>query len=96
MLFDIPYLVDWHAVGRRRRESVELNNARENSRRVNWDYAVGQLVLLRNEDGKTCKAKDKSLGPYTIVQVHTNGTVRIQRGSISERLNIRRIKPYFE
>ena len=42
------------------------------------------------------KARDKSLGPYTIVQVHANGTVRIQRGSISERLNVRRIKLYFE
>ena len=31
-------------------------------------------------------AKDE--GPYTITQVYCNGTVRIQRGSITEHINI--------
>ena len=94
MLFDIPYLADWNAVGRRRKRLVQINNDRENASRVHFDYAVGQKCLLKN-DGKSRKAADKYLGPYIITQVHTNGTVRIQRGTISERLNIRRITPYF-
>jgi hypothetical protein len=34
--------------------------------------------------------------PWTITSVHTKGTIRIQSGAKSERLNIRRITPYFE
>ena len=95
MMFDIPYLADWTEIGKRRQHLVSQNNARENKHRINFDYAVGQKVLIR-KDGILRKAEDKNQGPYAVTQVHTNGTVRIQRGSISERLNIRRLNPYFE
>jgi hypothetical protein len=94
MLFDIPYLADWRAIGQRRQASVDHNNARENARRIDYDYVVGQQVLVR-KDGTLRKAETRYLGPYAITQVHTNGTVRIQRGTMSERLNIRRITPYY-
>ena len=42
------------------------------------------------------KAHNNNNGPYVIIQVYCNGTVRIQRGSMNERLNIRRLTPYFE
>ena len=95
MLFDIPYLADWKAIGQRRQVTVDRDNARENKRRIEYDYAVGQQVMVR-KDGTLRKAEKRYLGPYVITQVHTNGTVRIQRGTMSERLNIRRIAPYFE
>jgi len=34
--------------------------------------------------------------PWTITSVHTNGTIRIQYGTKSERLNIWRVAPYFD
>jgi hypothetical protein len=34
--------------------------------------------------------------PWTTTSVHTNGTKWIQSGTKSERLNIRRVRPYFE
>ena len=95
MLFDIPYLADWKAIGQRRQVAVDRDNVRENKRRIEYDYTVGQQVLVR-KDGTLRKAEKRYLGPYVITQVHTNGTVRIQRGTMSERLNIRRIAPYFE
>ena len=95
MLFDIPYVADWNVIGRRRQEQVEINNKRENKRRQPHDYAIGDKVLIR-KDGILRKAEDKYEGPYTIIQVYCNGTLRIQRGSISERLNIRRLTPYIE
>ena len=39
-------------------------------------------------------AKDE--GPYVITQVCCNVTVRIQKGSISEHIHIRRLTPYIE
>ena len=95
MLFDIPFLADWTKIGRRRQVLVDRGNKRENKRRVDFDYTVGQKVLLI-KDGILRKAEDKKNGPYVITQVHTNGTVRIQRGTINERLNIRRLEPYFK
>ena len=32
---------------------------------------------------------------YNITKIYSDGTVRIQRGSINERINIRRLVPYF-
>ena len=95
MMFDIPYIADWTDIGKRRQALVDQNNARENKRRIDFDYAVGQKVLLK-KDGILRKAEDKHSGPFVITQVHTNGTVRIQRGTVSERLHIRRLTPYFE
>ena len=56
---------------------------------------MGQKVFL-TKDGILRKVEDKNKGPYLITQVHHNGTVRIQRGTINERLNVRRLTPYFE
>ena len=93
MLFDIPYVADWNVIGKHRQEQVESTNRRENKSRLPHDYAIGDKVLIK-KDGILRKAEDKYEGPYTITQVHCNGTVRIQRGSISERINIRRLTPY--
>ena len=94
MLFGIPYIADWTDIGKRRQASVDKDNLKENEKRIDFDYAVGQEVLLK-KDGIIRKLEDKYDGPYTITDVHTNGTVRIQRGTVNERVNIRRIAPYF-
>ena len=95
MLFDIPYLADWTEIGKRRQEQVDKYNVRENKHQKEHNYKIGDKVLVI-KDGVFRKVEDPNEGPYTITQVHTNGTVRIQRGAISERLNIRRLYPYFE
>ena len=95
MLFDLPLLADWTEIGRRRQKLVDRDAERKNKLRIDYDYAVNDKVTLK-KDGVLRKAEDKSTGPYVVTQVHTNGTVRIQRGSVSERLNIRRIDPFYE
>ena len=95
MLFDIPYLADWNQIGKRRQALVDQSCAKSNKRRIDFDYIVGQKVLLI-KDGILRKTEDKNNGPFVITQVHHNGTVRIQRGTINERINIRRLLPYVE
>ena len=48
------------------------------------------------KDGILRKAKTKYEGPYIVTQLYYNGRARIQRGSISEQINIRRLTPYIE
>jgi hypothetical protein len=68
---------------------TDLNTARENKGRIDYDYIVGQKILVQNK-GIPCKAQSiwqKAL--WTITIAHTNGTITIQHGNKLERLNIR-------
>ncbi len=42
MLFDIPFIADWQKIGEKRQRLTDLNNARENKGRIDYDYKVGQ------------------------------------------------------
>eukprot|EP00956_Cyclotella_meneghiniana_P013819 scaffold20267_cov42-Cyclotella_meneghiniana.AAC.3 len=96
MLFDVPFLADWKKIGDYRQRQTDRNTERENKTRVDWDYKIGDKVLLLKE-GVLRKSETKyGKDPWTVSQVHTNGTIRIQRGTKAERLNIRRVTPFFE
>jgi hypothetical protein len=56
MLFDIPFIAEWNKIGDYRQRQTDLNTARKNSKRVNYDYKVGNKVLL-TEEGILCKAE---------------------------------------
>ena len=96
MLFDVSFIADWKKIGDYRQCRTDRNTALENSKRVEWDHKVGDKVLVR-KDGILRKGETKYFkDPWTITQVHTNGTIRIQCGTKSERLNIRRVTPFFD
>jgi hypothetical protein len=51
-------------------------------------------MLLINE-GILCKAESTyGKEPWTITTVHTNGTIRFQCGTRTERLSIQRVQPF--
>ena len=95
MLFDIPYIADWSEIGKCRQQQVDRSNTIENKKQIDFDYRIGTKVFLIN-DSIHRKAEDKNIGPYLIIEVFSNGTVRIQRGTINERINISRLSPFFE
>jgi len=96
MLFDIPYIADWSKIGDYRQCQTDLNTAPENKHCVDYDYKVGNKVLIQ-KDGILCKSESRyDSEPWTITSVHTNGTIRIERRTKSERINIRRVTPYFK
>jgi hypothetical protein len=80
MLFAIPFLADWNKLGDRRQCQTDLNPP---SRR-DWDYKVGNKVLLR-KDGILRKSESwYESDPRTITSVHKNGTIRVQCQTKSE------------
>ena len=96
MLFDVPFIADWKQIGENRQRKTDLNNDNENKKRVDYDYKVGDKILIR-KDGILRKAESIwKKEPWTITTVHTNGTIRIQCGTKSERINIRRVTPFSE
>ena len=95
ILFGIPYIADWSKIGKRRQQQVDRSNTIENKRRIDFDYRIGTKVVLIN-NGIHHRAEDKNIGSYLITEVFSNRTVRIQRRTINERINIRRLSPFFE
>ncbi len=96
MLFDIPFIADWQKIGERRQRLTDLNNPHENKGRIDYDYKVGQKLLLR-KDGILRNAESIwHKRPRLITTVHTNGTIMVQCGNKIDRINIRRVKPFEE
>jgi hypothetical protein len=58
MLFDIPFIADWQKIGEHWQQLTDLNNTHENKGRNDYDYKVGQKVLLRKE-GILCNAESR-------------------------------------
>ena len=44
--------------------------------------------------GTENKCEQPYAGPYPILQVNLNGTVRLQMGAVADNVNIRRIEPF--
>jgi hypothetical protein len=96
MLFDIPFIADWQKIGEHRQKRTDLNNAHENEGRIDYDYKVGEKVLLR-KDGILRNTESRwHKKPRLITSVHTNGTITVQCGNKIVRINIWRVKPFEE
>ena len=77
MLFNIPYIADWNKIGDYRQHQTDLNTAQENLQCADYDYKVGEKVLIR-KDGILRKSESwYDSEPWTITSVHTNGTIRV-------------------
>ena len=96
MFLDIPLIADILAIQNNRQLLVDKRLLRANAKRIKHDYAVGDQVWKCNYLGLSDKLKPTVSGPYSVQRVHTNGTVTIGLSPhVSERINIRRIRPKF-
>jgi hypothetical protein len=91
------FIADWQKIGQHWQRLTDLNNARENECRIDYDYKVGQKVLLQKE-GILCNAESRGWHkkPWLITSVHTNGTITVQRGNKIDRMNMQRVKRFEE
>ena len=94
MMFNLATLVNWKDLSLRKQKQVDKSNLNENRNRISFDYEVGQQVYIKN-DGIHRKLDRPKQGAFLITDVFTNGTVRIQRNHVNERINIRRLEPHF-
>jgi hypothetical protein len=94
MLFDILFVADWHKIGEQRQSLTNRGNQRKNAKRIDYNYKVRDKVLLIKK-GILRKAKSAyNKEPWTIMTVHMNGTIRIQCGTRTELISIRRVQPF--
>ncbi|GAX22752.1 putative transposase [Fistulifera solaris] len=95
MILPITFRANWEALRQRRQQTIDKNNQRENASRIPHEYQVGDKVLYKKH-GILCKLSTPRHGPYEVTQRYANGTIRIRRGPVTERVNIRLVQPYFE
>ncbi len=94
ILFDIPFVADWCKIEEQRQSLTNCGNQWENAKQIDYDYKVGDKVLVINE-GILHKAESAyGKEPWTINTVQTNGTIRIQCETEMEQLSIQRVEPF--
>ncbi len=49
MLFDILFVADWHKIGEHRQSLIYCRNKQENNWCIDYDYKVGDKVLVEKE-----------------------------------------------
>jgi len=78
-----------------RQRQIDERLLRANAKRRSHDYKVGDKVLLKRMLNNSAQMEPTYSGPFTILQVHTNGTVTIRmRANQRARYNIRRLIPF--
>ena len=92
MIFNVQHTANWEYIRARKQKIIQKNNKNENKSRIPHTYVVNDQVMLRK--GTEYKYETPYSGPHTILQVNTNGTVRLCVGSVTDSYNIRRLEPY--
>mmetsp|Transcript_27581 Transcript_27581/g.40549 ORF Transcript_27581/g.40549 Transcript_27581/m.40549 type:complete len:847 (+) Transcript_27581:174-2714(+) len=93
MFLDLPLIADIIQIRAKRQVQINRNLERENRKRKNWNYQVGDEVLIKTVNPS--KLEPRAHGPYVITRVFVNGTVEVNRNAaVVERMNIRRLIPY--
>eukprot|EP00957_Ditylum_brightwellii_P083146 6321646-Ditylum_brightwellii.AAC.1 len=77
MFINLPVIADLVTIHDRGQEIINKNLRCQNLKRREWDYAVGQEVLIKEVDPS--KLQPRAHGPYTVMHVFANGTVNVQR-----------------
>ena len=94
-IHNVQFEANWNLIRERKQKIIRRNNQRENAKRIPHEYHVGDKVLYQVET-KSKLNENPWEGPYKIVKVNTNGTVRVRKESYVDTINIRLLKPYRE
>ena len=92
MILNIEHQANWEYNRQRKQDIINKNNDNENKKQIPHEYTIGDHILSKK--GTENKYEQPYSGPHPILEVHDNGTVTIQKGAVSEQVNIRRITPY--
>ena len=95
MLFNIPFLTDFIALKHSRQAVVDKCVQLANAHRLRHEFRLQDQVLKKSVLSHSDKLAPSFTGPFEVIQVHTNGTCTIRLSpNQTERINIRRLKPY--
>ena len=92
-MVDIPLMADIDGIRSRRQQRIDAALLRENKRRIDYNYSVGERIWLKEYD--PTKMEPKLHGPYPITRIYVNGTVDVElRPGVTQRFNVRKVVPF--
>jgi len=93
-MLNVQHEANWAYIKERRDKISSKNNKLENKTRKKYEYNVNDKVLLKMQ-ANLKYGIDAYTGPFKIVQVNDNGTVKIKKGCVTDTYNLRNINPYY-
>jgi hypothetical protein len=84
---------NWNYLSKRRFLQMVKDNDRENKTRINHIYQIGDTVMCRIPSIGRKKTEQLAKGPFIIKEIYDNGTVLLDKGSVEDRVHIRRLFP---
>ena len=94
MLLPLQFKADWARIREQKQAQTDRNHRNENKSRIPHEYKKGDKVLVTIMRKHTKLATPQEW-PYEIVSVNANGTVWIQKGAVTDTVNLQRVTPYF-
>lgn len=92
-ILNVKFHADWKFIKDRKQKLINANNRRENRKCVNHVYQVNdQVMAIRDRSLK--HGEPQYNGPYCILEVRNNRTVKVQTEKYTQILNIRQVFPY--
>src|SRR5688572_5235681 len=92
MIFNIQHVASWEYIRQNKQRLIYKNNKAENAQCTAYLYKEGNLVLLLRRTENKYETPYK--GPFCILKVYDNGTVRLKTGAVEDTVNIRCLMPY--
>jgi hypothetical protein len=93
-ILNTKHMSNWEHIRQRKQTRIDENNKRQNKSRRTHACSLGDKMSVKAR--KNSKHELECDGPHEITQVDDNGTVRFQKGTVNDAMNIRRIKPFHE
>ena len=94
-ILPIFHQADWQYIKAKKQKLINLNNKRENAKQIPHQYQINDKVLLARKK-RTKHGEREYDGPFTVLAVHDNGSIKIQRHNYSYVVNIRQLIPYYD
>ena len=95
-ILNVSFEANWQYIKERKQKLIVQNNRRENAKRIPYHYAVGDLVMVK-EDPNRKHGSPQYTGPQTVTAVNDNGTVQLSTatngGAVYQTWNVRNIHP---
>ena len=88
MIHSITFKANRDQILKLKQDLVNKSNKGGNKSQIPYEYKVGDQLLLETP---RVLLSTPCTGLYPVTKVYKNETIQIQRGIVSERLNIRQI-----
>ena len=97
MILNQAVQVNWEEICNQRELKANRDNQRENTTRREYEYKEGQKCwIVKNRFERKKKLDKPAKGPFEIIQVYQNGTVKLNWNGYLETISIQRLKPCIE